>query len=144
MPGWSAFLLFVLLFVSVFLSLGSFKTSFARRELASQAAMMLRGFREGYEQARLDLEKLPPLEELNCQNGISDRLARGTFADEYVRWLGVVRDGSVICRGERVGITLSGSQAHDIDAVWSLLSVRGPGKVDNLVIAQRRGNTQYL
>ena len=144
LPAWIALLAFVLLFVAVFFALGSLKTYLARRELASQAAMMLRGLREGYESARSDLEKLPPVEELNCQNEISDLLALRTFDDLYVRWFGVARDGRVICRAGRVGISLSDSQSHDIDGVWSLLSVRRPDKTNDLVVVQRRGDTLYL
>ena len=143
-PAWIALLAFVLLFVSFFLALGSFEAYLARRELSSQAGMMLRGFREGYESARSDLEKLPPIEELNCQNEISNLLARLTFDDLYVRWFGVARNGNVICRAGRVGISLSHSKSHDIDSVWSLLSVHGPGKTDNLLVVQRRGDTLYL
>jgi len=130
--------------MSFFVALGSLKTFLARRELSSQAAMMLRGFREGYERARLDLEKLQPVEELNCRDEISDVLARRNFDDLYVRWFGVARDGNVICGGSRVGISLSDSRAHQIDDVWSLLSVRGPGGTDNLVVVERRGDTLYL
>lgn len=145
-PAWISLIIFLLVFVSLFLALGSFKRFLARRELSSQARLMLRGFREGYETARLDLSKLPPLEELKCRDGISDVLTRLTFDDVYVRWFGVARDGEVICRGGRVGIDLSGSQAHHIDDEWSLLSVRGPGPggTHNLVVMQRRGDTQYL
>jgi EAL domain-containing protein (putative c-di-GMP-specific phosphodiesterase class I) len=143
-PRWIALITFVLSFVAFFFALGSFKTFLARRELSSQAATMLRGFREGYDSARLDLANLPPVEGLNCQNGISDILARRNFDEQYVRWFGVVHNGSVICRGGPAGISLSDSEAHHIDDTWSLLSVRGPGKTDNLGVVQRRGDTLYL
>ena len=143
-PAWIALIAFVLVFVSLFLALGSFKRFFARRELSTQARMMLRGFREAYESARIDLAKLPSVDELKCRDGISDLLARRNFDDLYVRWFGVARGGEVICRGGRVGISLSDSQAHHIDDVWSLLSVRGPGGANNLVIVQQRGDTLYL
>jgi sensor c-di-GMP phosphodiesterase-like protein len=130
--------------VSIFLAIGSFKTFLARKELSNQAAMMLRGFRDGYEKARLDLENLPPLEELDCQNGLSERLSRLNFENLYIRWFGVARDGKVVCRGTAVGITVSDSQSHDIDQTWSLLSVRSPNKMESLVVAQRRGDTLYL
>jgi len=134
----------LLVFGLLFAVLGSFKKFLARRELSLQAAMMLRGFRDGYESARRDLAKLPPIEELNCQNGISERLSRLNFENLYIRWFGIAQGGKVICRGGAAGISLSGSQSHDIDETWSLFSVRAPGKTDNLVVVQHRGDTLYL
>lgn len=92
-----------------YLALGSFERFLARRELSMQAAMMLRGFRDGYESARADLMKLPPVEVLHCQNEISNELSRHNFDNEYVRWFGVARRDKVICRGPLVGVNLSDS-----------------------------------
>jgi EAL domain-containing protein (putative c-di-GMP-specific phosphodiesterase class I) len=142
-PLWISLIAFLLIFVSCFVAFGSFKRYFARRELSSQAEMMLRGFREGYESARLDLAKLPPIDDLNCLDGVSDLLTRRTFDNEFVRGFGVARDGNVICRGGPA-INLSASQAYRIDDVWSLLSAGRPGKPDHLVVVQRRGDLLYL
>jgi hypothetical protein len=98
---------------------------------------MLRGFREGYETTREDLEKLPPVEQLNCHDGVSDLLALHTFDNLYIRWFGVARDGSVTCRGGRIGLQLADVQAYHIDDVWSLVSVQGPGGVRDLLVGQR-------
>ena len=75
---------------------------------------------------------------------MSDLLALRNFDNLYVRWFGVAREGSVICRGGRIGLQLANVQAHHIDDVWSLLSVQGPGGVRDLLVAQRRGDTLYL
>jgi sensor c-di-GMP phosphodiesterase-like protein len=134
----------LIVFILLFSAFGSFENYLAQRELASQAAMMLRGFREGYERARADLEKLPSVEQLNCQDGMSEELALDNFSNLYIRWFGVARNGNVICKGTRVAISLADIQVHQIDDVWSLLSLQGPAGRHDLVVAQRRGDTLYL
>jgi sensor c-di-GMP phosphodiesterase-like protein len=124
--------------------LGSFERFLARRELAIQAAMMLRGFREGYESARADLAKLPSFDELNCQNEISTELSRKNFDNQYVRWFGVARNRNVICRGPQVGVDFSNSHFHQVDEVWSIISTKSPANTDNLMVAQKRGDLLYL
>src|SRR6516225_8621726 len=98
-PLWISLIASLLIFVSCFVAFGSFKKYFARRELSSQSAMMLRGFREAYESARTTLAKLPPIDELNCKDGISSLLAQRNYDNEYVRGFVIERDGNVICRG---------------------------------------------
>lgn len=127
-----------------YLAMGSLERSVARRELALQAAMMLRGFQDGYQNARADLAKLPSMEEMNCRDGISDTLARLNFDNQYVRWYGIAQEGKVICRGPRVGVDLSDARFHRIDDEWFLISTESPTKASNLLLAQKRGNLLYL
>jgi sensor c-di-GMP phosphodiesterase-like protein len=144
MPIWFALIGSLLIFVLSYSALGSFERILASRELSIQAGMMLRGFREGYERARADLMKLPPVEELHCRNELSNELAVRNFDNEYIRWFGVARNDKVICRGPLVGISFSDARFHHIDDTWSLVSVHSPGNTDNLMVAERRGDTQYL
>jgi sensor c-di-GMP phosphodiesterase-like protein len=130
--------------VASYFALGSLERSLARRELATQAAMMLRGFQEGYRHARADLVKLPSLEGMNCQDEINSKLSRYNFDNQYIRWYGIVKGGNVICSGPRVGIDLSDARFHDIDDEWSIISVNSPGDTANLLVAQRRGDLLYL
>ena len=106
--------------------------------------MMLRGFRDGYESARADLAKLPSFDELNCHSEISSELSRKNFDNQYVRWFGVAQNGKVICRGPQVGVDLSNTHFHQVDEVWSIVSLKSPADTDNLIVAQKRGNLLYL
>jgi sensor c-di-GMP phosphodiesterase-like protein len=106
--------------------------------------MMLRGFREAYESARTTLAKLPPIDELNCKDGISSLLAQRNYDNEYVRGFVIERDGNVICRGGTVNIIPLDSQSHRVDDGWYLLSGRSPGRTNELLVAQRRGDMLYL
>jgi sensor c-di-GMP phosphodiesterase-like protein len=143
-PGWIALISGLVVLLISFFALGSLERSLARRELAIQADMMLRGFHDAYENARAELAKLPPVEEMNCDNEISDALSRHNFDNSYVRWFGIAKDGKVICRGPRVGIDLSDARFHHIDDEWSLVSINSPATTDNLLIAQKRGDLLYL
>jgi sensor c-di-GMP phosphodiesterase-like protein len=143
-PGSIALVGGLLVSLTAYFALGSLDRSLARRELAHQTAMMLRGFQDGYENARAVLAKLPPMEEMNCLDEISDELSRRNFDNQYVRWLGIAKDGKVICRGPQVGIDLSDASYHHIDDEWSIVSIQSPGNTSNLLVAQRRGDLQYL
>ena len=94
--------------------------------------------------ARNDLTQLPSFEGLNCGNGTSIMLERQSFDDQYVRWLGVMRDGKIICRGARLGVNHSASRVLRIDDVWSFLLIQPPGKTLSLMLVQKRGDLQYL
>ena len=83
----------VVLMMSYFF-LGSLDRYLARRKLATQAAMMLRGFQAGYQAARNDLTNLPSLEQMTCLNETSNELSRQTFSNPYVRWYGVAKTAS--------------------------------------------------
>jgi sensor c-di-GMP phosphodiesterase-like protein len=110
-----------------------------------QTAMILRGFQDAYLNARANLTKLPPLDELNCRDGVSDELSRQNFESQYIRWYGVAKDRKLLCRGPRVGIDLYNSNVHKIDDEWSIVSVKLPSSnLDNLLVGQRRGDLLYF
>lgn len=127
-----------------YFALGSFERYLARRELAMQASMILRGFQDAYETARADLTELPSIEGLDCHDQISVELSRHNFDNQYVRWYGIVKDGKVLCRGPRVGIDFSDARFHHIDDEWSIVSVKSPANTNNLIVAQRRGDLLYV
>jgi EAL domain-containing protein (putative c-di-GMP-specific phosphodiesterase class I) len=143
-PKWIALITGLVVLLISFFGLGSLERSLAHRELALQADMILRGFQEAYQNARVDLTNMPPLDQLNCQNEFSEELARRNFDDPYVRWFGVARGSTVLCRGPRVGMDLSSARYHHIDDEWSIVSVRSPANVDNLLVSQSRGDLLYL
>lgn len=143
-PASIALILGFLVLLTSYFALGSLERFLARRELAIQAAMILRGFQDGYQYARNDLAKLPPMEEMDCGNDIDKDLARRNFDNQYVRWYGIAKDGKVICRGSLVRIDLSDARFHHVDNEWSIVSINSPNDRGNLLVAQRRGDLLYL
>lgn len=143
-PGSIALAGGLLILLTSYFAMGSLERHLARRQLALQAAMILRGVRDGYQNARVELAKLPPMEEMNCRDQVSDELSRRNFDSEYVRWFGIAKDGKVICRGPRVGIDMSDARFHHIDDEWSIVSIHSPADASNLLVSQRRGDLLYL
>jgi EAL domain-containing protein (putative c-di-GMP-specific phosphodiesterase class I) len=133
----------VLVFLVCFFSLGSVTRYLANYELARQTNMLVHRLQAAVRDARHELEQLPPIEELNCQNGTSDILAERTFRDSYVRWIGIERDGKMICRGGVMNRD-PGSSGHlyRIDNVWSIQLVEG--KVDAIYVKQHRDDAEYI
>jgi hypothetical protein len=115
----------------------------ASHELKRQMNVLARGLREAVAGTRHELEQLPPIEALNCQNGTSNVLAQRQFENPYVRWIGIRRAGEMICRSGLVNRDPGpASQVHPIDAVWSVELVDNkPGVV---YVTQRRGDLEYI
>lgn len=106
----------------MFFILGSMDRYLASRALAHQTSVMVRGLKETVAGTRRELEQLPPIKGLNCQNGASDVLAQQAFDNPYVRWLGVRQAGVMICRSGLVNRDPGpAGQVHPIDDVWSVM-----------------------
>jgi EAL domain-containing protein (putative c-di-GMP-specific phosphodiesterase class I) len=144
-----ALLAFGLTLALSMLALGSMNQRFAQRQLEAQGQTLLQGFQQGLAQARSELSQLPPLERLDCRDGLSLHLAQRTFDDGALRWLAVERDGQLLCRSHVVGIPWAeqaGAQAqwHQLDGPWSLRSLRDPNQRDSLFLVLARDGLRYI
>lgn len=144
-PGPIGAIVGVLAFILVFALLGPFDTYLAHQSLSFESDMMLRAFQEAMDSAKGELAGLPPIEALNCVDGMSTALGNHNFDNSYIRLFAIARDGAIVCRGTQVGVNIPPEhQLLRLDDEWSFLKVRSPGTTHSLMLAQRRGDLQYL
>jgi EAL domain-containing protein (putative c-di-GMP-specific phosphodiesterase class I) len=134
----------VLVFLLSFLCLGSTGRYLASHELASQTDVLVRRLQEAVAGTRHELEQLPPIKELNCRDdGTSEVLAERAFQNPYVRWIGVKREGEMVCRSGVMNRD-PGSAGHlrRINNVWSIQLVQGTA--DIIYVKQHRDDAEYI
>lgn len=129
--------------------IGSMNHRFAQRQLQSEAMMILKGFHYTLSLTKRELAQLPPLSQLGCENGLSTYLARRTFDNGAIRWLGVADDGNIVCRSHVVGIGYSsttemGTHRHRMEPGWWLRSLPAPNEKRALFLVHDRFDVRYI
>jgi len=115
----------------------------ARQRLAAEADSLFDGFGEAMNVTKRDLAQLPELEALDCQNGMSDLLARTRLHNAFVDWAAISQNEEVICRSGLVWVDMKANPRRlMIDDTWSLVMVT-PGSETYLMLEQRRGDLEY-
>ena len=146
---WVVLLSFGLTLALSAFAIGSMNQRFAQRQLEDQGRALLQGFQLTLAQARNELQQLPSLEQLDCRDGLSRRLAQRTFDNGALRWLAVERDGQLLCRSHVVGLAWSEradltSHVHRLDDAWSLRTLRDPNQRDSLFLVLARDGLSYI
>ena len=135
----------VVVFLVCFFSLGSMPRYLARWRLAQQGQMLARDFEGALESARRELVQLPEFPDLDCHDGLSPVLAHHVFDNEFVRWLGVARNGHIVCRSPLVVVDLPPGEAHyPLDSGWLIAMTHVSKKVEALILIQTRGDVEYV
>src|SRR5271168_625527 len=144
MPGRTAAITFVVIFMlCLLLSLPTMDKVLARQRLAAEADSLFDGFGEAMNVTKRDLAQLPELEALDCQNGMSDLLARTRLHNAFVDWAAISQNEEVICRSGLVWVDMKANPRRlMIDDTWSLVMVT-PGSETYLMLEQRRGDLEY-
>lgn len=122
---------------------------FAHRHLASQAETLLSIFERSVNRARDELTHLPPLDDLQCGDGVSVPLAQRTFSNDDVRWMAIEQGQQLICRSHVIGMDWRGANAshvstHRLDPSWFIESLETPGAQQGLFVIQERGSRRYI
>jgi sensor c-di-GMP phosphodiesterase-like protein len=144
-PATIAAITCVVVFLVCYFSFDWIPRSLATRRLTQQADLMMRGFQEAMESARKDLARLPAFEALNCQNGASPSLALREFDNEYVRWYGVERNGTIVCSSPIVRFDLPPPRSrYRLNDEWSAAMVHPFWGGDDLLVIQTRGEMRYM
>lgn len=140
-----ALIIFAVVFVVSFFSLGSVPRHLATRQLSQQGDTVLRTFEHAMQSTSRDLAELPSLRELDCQNGASPLLTHGEFRNEHVRWLGVARDGEIVCSSPILKFDIPPPvKRYRLNEEWSEVMAQTPWGGTNLVLIQKRADTEYL
>jgi len=106
---------------------------------------MVLGFRFDVEKAKSLLSELPEIDELDCQNEISQSLTKAAYASPAIRWLGVANNGKIICQSAQVGIKIDGMLTeHKQDNEWSFLASKTMGGSESLFLIHQRENAKYF
>lgn len=122
---------------------------FAHRHLAAQAETLLSIFEQSISHARDELTRLPPLEDLQCSNGVSIPLAQRTFGNDDIRWLAVEQGNQLACRSHVIGMDWRGTNAthistHRLAPGWFIESLQTPDQQHALFVVHERSNRRYL
>ena len=106
---------------------------------------MLLNFSFDIEKSKNILADLPAWNELDCQNGISHILTMKDYESAEIRWLGLIKDGEIVCQSAPVGIDLSQRYAeHKQNEKWSFLATKTMDIGDSLLLAHQRNGIWYL